>query len=236
MDPIGLAGWDSEIGRNCERALAGPYLDGPLRARVLARHAQVLVYRGEYGCADEVSRDALDAAELIGDPDAMVDALRARQLARSGPDGSGERAVIAARMLDAGREAGSAWVEMWGRLWQIDTLFETGQLPVVSRELADLTSCTGRVQVLVARWHLLQYGGAPGPDPAAHLARRVCRSRRLTSLVRTALVLRGCELSIQNRSVRRPGAVFISVTATGSSAIHFLLCDAVVSSDDPQAT
>jgi hypothetical protein len=60
-------------------------------------------------------------------------------------------------MLDAGREAGSAWVEMWGRLWQIDTLFEAGQLPVVSRELADLASCTGRVQVPVARWHLLQY-------------------------------------------------------------------------------
>ena len=111
MDPIGLAGWDSEIGRNCERALAGPDLDGPLRARVLARHAQVLVYRGEYGCADEVSRDALDAAELIGDPNAMVDALRARQLARSGPDGSGERAVIAARMRGwqrLGRDVGQA--------------------------------------------------------------------------------------------------------------------------------
>jgi len=49
MDPLGDAGWDSEIGRICEQALAGPELDGPLRARVLARHAQVLVYRGEYG-------------------------------------------------------------------------------------------------------------------------------------------------------------------------------------------
>ena len=55
------------------------------------------------------------------------------------------------------REAGSAWVEMWDRLWRIDTLFEAGQLPAVSRELADLASCVGRVQVPVARWHLLQY-------------------------------------------------------------------------------
>jgi hypothetical protein len=96
MDPIGTTGWDSEIGRSCERALAGPELDGPLRARVLARHAQVLLYRGEYGRADEASREALDAAELTGDPDAVVDALRARQLARSGPDGSGERAAVSA--------------------------------------------------------------------------------------------------------------------------------------------
>jgi tetratricopeptide (TPR) repeat protein len=157
MDPIGTTGWDSEIGRICERALAGPELDGPLRARVQARSAQVLVYRGEYGHADEVSRTALDTAELTGDHDALVDALRARQLARSGPDGSGERAVIAVRMLDAAREAGSAWVEMWGRVWRIDTLLEAGQLPVISRELADLASCAGRVQVPVARWHLLQY-------------------------------------------------------------------------------
>ena len=42
---------------------------------------------------------------------------------------------------------------MWGRLWRIDTLFEAGQLPVISRELADLASCAGRVQAPVARWH-----------------------------------------------------------------------------------
>ena len=116
MDPLGDTGWDSEIGRICERALAGPELADPLRARVLARHAQVLVYRGEYGRADEASREALDAANLTGDPAALVDALRARQLARSGPGGSAERTVIAERMLDAARQAGSAWVEMWGRL------------------------------------------------------------------------------------------------------------------------
>ena len=31
-------------------------------------------------------------------------------------------------MLAAADTAGSAWLEMWGRLWRIDTLFETGQL------------------------------------------------------------------------------------------------------------
>jgi ATP/maltotriose-dependent transcriptional regulator MalT len=115
------------------------------------------VYRGEYRRANEVSRAALDTTELTGDPDALVDALRARQLARSGPDGSAERAVISARMLDAAHKTGSAWVEMWGRLWRIDTLFEAGQLPAIARELADLAICAHRLQVPVARWHLLQY-------------------------------------------------------------------------------
>lgn len=47
MDATGNSEWDSEICRICEQALAGPELDGELRARVLARHAQALVYRGE---------------------------------------------------------------------------------------------------------------------------------------------------------------------------------------------
>ena len=202
MDPLGDTGWDSEIGRICERALAGPELDGPLRARVMARHAQVLVYRGEYGRADEVSRTALDGAELTGDPDALVDALRARQLARSGPDGSGERAVIAARMLDAAHETGSAWVEMWGRLWRIDTLFEAGQLPVISRELADLAICAGRMQAPVARWHLLQYSATHAARPA----HRQRRGRRFVSRAGGAAPWQGRRGARRTRcGDRRPG-------------------------------
>jgi hypothetical protein len=45
----------------------------------------------------------------------VVDALRARQPACNDPEGSDERAALAARMLDVAGQAGSAWVEMWGR-------------------------------------------------------------------------------------------------------------------------
>jgi DNA-binding CsgD family transcriptional regulator len=123
---------------------------------VSAAYAQALVYRGEYDRAGFVSRDALAAAESAADPVALVDALRARQLACCAPEGLAERTALAARMLEAADALGSAWVEMWGRLWRIDTLFETGQLRLVQRELTGLGSCLDRLSSPVGRWHYLE--------------------------------------------------------------------------------
>ena len=156
MEATGVPEWDGEICRICEQALAGEDLHGGLRARVSSRYAQALVYRGEYDRAGQVSRDALAVAGSAGDPMALVDALRARQLACCAPDGVAERAVLASRMLEAADAAGSAWLEMWGRLWRIDTLFETGQLRSVRRELADLESCVERLPGPLAQWHFLE--------------------------------------------------------------------------------
>ena len=156
MEAAGVPEWDGEICRICEQALAGDDLPDGLRARVSSRYAQALVYRGEYDRAGQVSRDALAVAGPAGDPIALVDALRARQLACCAPDGVAERAVLASRMLEAADAAGSAWLEMWGRLWRIDTLFETGQLRSVRRELADLESCVERLPGPLAQWHYLE--------------------------------------------------------------------------------
>ena len=113
------------------------------------------MYGSQYDRAGQVSRDALKAAEASGDPQALLDALRARQLACSAPEGVAERTRLAQRMLETADKTGSAWAEMWGRLWRIDTLFETGQLRAVQRELADLDICLDRVPGPIGRWHSL---------------------------------------------------------------------------------
>ena len=156
MEASGVPEWDGEVGRVCEQALAGDELPDDLRARVSARYAQALVYRGQYDGAGQVSRDALAAAEAAGDPATLVEALRARQLACCAPEGVAERIVLAGRMLEAADALGSAWVEMWGRTWRIDTLFETGQLRLVQRELTDLGSCLDRLSGPVGRWQYLE--------------------------------------------------------------------------------
>ena len=160
MEATGVPEWDGEICRVCEQALsisgAGDELPDDLRARVSARYAQALVYRGQYDRAGPVSRDALAAAESAADPVALVDALRARQLACCAPEGLAERIVLAGRMLEAADVLGSAWAEMWGRMWRIDTLFETGQLRLIQRELTDLSSCLDRLSGPVGRCQYLE--------------------------------------------------------------------------------
>src|SRR5580693_2881024 len=156
MEATGVPEWDGEICRVCEQALAGNDLPDDVRARVSASYAQALVYRGEYDKAGSVSRDALAAAESAADPVALVDALRARQLACCAPEGLAERIVLAGRMLEAAEVLGSAWAEMWGRMWRIDTLFETGQLRLIQRELTDLSSCLDRLSGPVGRWQYLE--------------------------------------------------------------------------------
>ena len=155
MEATGEVEWDVELGRICEQALAGDGLPADLRARVSSRYAQALVYGSQYEPAGQVSRDALKAAEASGDPQALLDALRARQLACSAPEGVAERTRLAQRMLETAGTIGSAWAEMSGRLWRIDTLFETGQLRAVQRELADLDICLDRVPGPIGRWHSL---------------------------------------------------------------------------------
>jgi DNA-binding CsgD family transcriptional regulator len=157
MEATGVPEWDGEICRICEQALAGEDLPDDLRARVSSQYAQALVYRGEYDRAGEMSRQALSRADASNEPIVLVDALRARQLASCAPEGLGERVVLAGRMVEAADALGSAWVEMWGRLWRIDTLFETGQLRSAQRELADLGPCLERLSGPIGRWHYLAY-------------------------------------------------------------------------------
>jgi DNA-binding CsgD family transcriptional regulator len=156
MEAAGVPEWDGEICRVCEQALGAADLPDELVARVSARYAQALVYRGEHQRAEQVSRDALAAAGAVDEPAAMVEALRARQLACCGPEGVAERVVLAGRMLEAADALGSAWVEMWARLWRIDTLFETGQLRLIQPALTDLGACLDRVGSPVGHFQCLE--------------------------------------------------------------------------------
>jgi DNA-binding CsgD family transcriptional regulator/tetratricopeptide (TPR) repeat protein len=178
MEATGVPEWDGEICRICEQALAGDDLPNDLRARVSSQYAQALVYRGEYDRAGEMSREALSRADASNEPIALVDALRARQLACCAPEGLTERVVLAGRMLEAADALGSAWVEMWGRLWRIDTLLETGQLRNVQRELADLGPCLERLSGPIGQWHYLAY--------AANLALATGRFTEAARLAREA--------------------------------------------------
>ena len=84
-----------------------------LRAQLLARLTEAMVYCGEWDDAIATSSAALSAADDADDADALVAALRARQLACSGPDQVDERARLATVMIATGQADHRPDVEMW---------------------------------------------------------------------------------------------------------------------------
>ncbi len=106
----------------------------------LAGGGRLVLCTGEAGIGKtRLAEEAAASAAARGVPVAWARAADRDSLPPYGPDA-----------------AGSAWLEMWGRLWRIDTLFETGQLRSVRRELADLESCVERLPGPLAQWHFLE--------------------------------------------------------------------------------
>ena len=131
---------------------------GSLRARLLARRSQLAFYDGEQDLVGRLSTASLTLARDTGDDGALAAALRARHEACPGPAGRAERAELATEMIALGRRTGSARAAMWGELWRIDTLVESGRLREAADELPVLGGVVDRVGGPVPAWHLHRVG------------------------------------------------------------------------------
>ncbi len=160
LEAIGDRTWDRTVQNWClaalsalDRGLIPP--DDALRARLLARQAEACYYSGDVALAGPPAVQALALAEAGDDAEALVAALRARQLTLSGPEHRAERAVLAARMTTLGERLRRPPVEMWGRLWTIDVLWEHGDLRGIAAEISRLRWCVEQQRSPLPAWHLL---------------------------------------------------------------------------------
>ncbi|MCP2280459.1 ATP-binding protein [Nocardia amikacinitolerans] len=149
--------WDTFTGeRLAAEALARlPTEDSPLRVRLLALRAGEAGFTGGGDC-DRISAEALAMARRIGDGAVLRSALRARQMARSGPDGVRERLDLADQMLVLGAAEHDDDTLLWGRLWRFDALTMLGRLDEAEAELAPMRQLTQRLRRPLARWHYLR--------------------------------------------------------------------------------
>jgi DNA-binding CsgD family transcriptional regulator len=145
----------------------------PVRAGLLARLAEARVYTDDPASAAEASRAALAVAADCGDPAAVVAALRARHTVCGGADGVAERAELADRLLDIGRESKDAATQALARSWRVDLCFANGDLDRAAAELQELRWTLGRSAGPLERWYLLRYEGA-----LAHARARFDEARR----------------------------------------------------------
>jgi DNA-binding CsgD family transcriptional regulator/tetratricopeptide (TPR) repeat protein len=148
----------------CEEALAGlPEQDSPLRARLLSQLAVdqfMATIRQAGGTAGPLSESALAMAERVGDRGALVAALRARQIACSGPGGAGERLRLGERLLALGEQGADDEAVLWGRVWRFDALAQLGEIDRAEAELDKIAAAATRLRSPLARWHLLRSRGA----------------------------------------------------------------------------
>ncbi len=147
-------GWAEEALR------ALPAGDSTLKAQLLAQIAHGALLVADATTMAEASAAALAMAERLDDPAALVRALRARQLARSGADGNAERLVLGGRLLALAERTRDAADVLWGRLWRFDALLQAGRVAGAEAELDLLVPVVAALRQPLARLHLLRGRGA----------------------------------------------------------------------------
>ncbi|MEA2685701.1 MAG: hypothetical protein QOE93_896 [Actinomycetota bacterium] len=142
--------------RLCDQAL-GRLDDGAdesLRARLLAQRSHLAFYDGDHEGVEALSAAALAHARKAGDDRALVAALHARKEACPGPPGRAERMALASELLALAPRTNSARTALWGELWRIEALMESGELALAAADLARLQVAVDRVGGPVSAWHL----------------------------------------------------------------------------------
>ncbi len=153
VDGVYPPGASGRLAIMCQRALAlVPEEQLSVRAQLEARLAYAEADEGHVDRAESMSATALALAERTDDPAALIAALRARHQALAGPGHGAERIELGAKAVQLA-DRGEPLAGLWGRLWQIDSAFELGDLGAVDRELSELGRLATELRFPLARWH-----------------------------------------------------------------------------------
>ncbi|WP_232667759.1 ATP-binding protein [Pseudonocardia sp. TRM90224] len=126
--------WLARVDVWCDQALTGlPDADSSLRAQLLAQKALASTLTS--GTDTSLSAEALAMAERLDDTDALRIALRARQMARSTPDGHADRYRLGSDMITLGRRTADTDAVCWGHLWRFDAHMQAGDTSPAETEI-----------------------------------------------------------------------------------------------------
>jgi DNA-binding CsgD family transcriptional regulator len=153
MEGVNDVAWEPTSRALCAEVLDKlPSGDSAVRARLLA----LLVAAGGWVVPDDSrtrSAEALAMAERVGDRHALREALRARQMALSGPDGAAQRLALGDRLVALGGDSDDDAV-LWGRLWRFDALAQLGDLDGAEAEIERIDAVAVRLRSPLAAWHV----------------------------------------------------------------------------------
>ena len=152
---VGHPALNLRVERLCRRALDGGGADLPehLRARVEAQLACTVYESDRLPEAISWSAAALTHAADSGDPDAELDAIRARAAVISTPGFNQELLDLGRRTAELAGPAQRPLAELWGQIWRSDSAIHQGNLAEALRETDQIRSLADRTGLPLARWH-----------------------------------------------------------------------------------
>jgi DNA-binding NarL/FixJ family response regulator len=143
------------VERLCRAALGADPPDAT-RARLLAQLATVAADAGRPDEAAALAVEALGAAEAAGDPIAVVDAARAREMTLLRAGDEVERLRLGRLAVDLGERVGQPLAAVLGAGWQLRAGYELGRIGLVDEAYAVLARLAERSGQPLARWHHLR--------------------------------------------------------------------------------
>jgi DNA-binding CsgD family transcriptional regulator/tetratricopeptide (TPR) repeat protein len=146
------------LGRLCDEALSHPELDLRRRARLLAQRASLYAHGPpeEARRAHREAAEALRLAEADGDPDVVLEAVRARQGTLHAPDTAVERLALGRRAVREAATLGLVLPEVLGHEWCIGALLDLGDLDSAAESILALEDLARSSRLPLARWHHLR--------------------------------------------------------------------------------
>ena len=155
---IGKPEINRQIERTCRRALAmlGEESAPDLRARVEAQLACSLLEVDDVDGATQWSRQALADAAASGDPNAELDAIRARADLVWQPGYQKELVELGRRAVELAESTRRPLAQLWGYGWLADSAVHRGDMAAAQREMAGLRALADRTGLPLIRWHLLR--------------------------------------------------------------------------------
>jgi DNA-binding CsgD family transcriptional regulator len=155
---IGHPDANIQIDGLCRRALAmlGDAATPDLRARVRAQLACALMELDGVDEAAALSRQALVEAQASGDPDAELDAIRARTtlLWRSAEDT--ELFELGGRAIELAGITRRPLARLWAHVWRSDVAVRRADRAAADIEISGMRALADGTGLPLVRWHLLR--------------------------------------------------------------------------------
>jgi DNA-binding CsgD family transcriptional regulator len=148
------ATFSAVVERLCRSALSAD-LPAGVRARLLAQLAISAADSSRPGEAADIAAEALRIAETDGDPVALLDAVRAREMTLVTPQSAQERVRLGRLAVELAEPLGQSLAAVIGAGWLLRGAYELARMDLVDEAVAAMDAAASSGQPL-ARWHVLR--------------------------------------------------------------------------------